>query len=82
MNFTKFLSIFGVVALTGCSSMVVTYDATGQVIGSCKATRGLLSIASAHCNGSGNAMGVDYTKADASGSLPVPPSHTQITLQR
>ena len=82
MNFIKFLSVLGVVVLTGCSSMVVTYDATGQVIGSCKATRGLLSTASAHCSGSGDAIGVNYSTTDASGNLPLLPSNTQITLQR
>jgi len=61
--------------------MVVTYDATGQVIGSCKATRGLLSVAGAHCSGSGDAIGVNYNTVNSkTGLLPVPPSHSQINL--
>lgn len=81
MSFIKLFSLSTIVLMTGCSSMVVTYDALGQVIGSCKATRGLLSTASAHCNGSGNAIGVNYNTVDAkTGLLPVPPSQNQIHL--
>ena len=81
MSFIKLFSLSTIVLMTGCSSMVVTYDASGHVIGSCKATRGLLSGASAHCNGSGNAIGVNYNTVDAkTGLLPVPPSQNQIHL--
>ncbi|WP_180005253.1 MULTISPECIES: hypothetical protein [unclassified Acinetobacter] len=81
MKIIKFLVVGAVLLITGCSSKVVTYDATGQVIGSCKATRGLLSTASAHCGGSGNAIGVNYNTVDAkTGLLPVPPSQNQIIL--
>ncbi|MGE8685276.1 MULTISPECIES: hypothetical protein [unclassified Acinetobacter] len=81
MKIIKFLVVGAVLLITGCSSKVVTYDATGQVIGSCKATRGLLSTASAHCGGSGNAIGVNYNTVDAkTGLLPVPPSQNQINL--
>lgn len=82
MNFIKLLSLAAMVLMTGCSSMVITYDATGQVIGSCKATRGLLSTASAHCGGSSNAMGVNYNSVDAkTGLLPALPSQNQINLK-
>ena len=81
MNFVKLLLLSTIVLMTGCSSMVITYDASGQVIGSCKATRGLLSMASAHCGGSGNAIGVNYNMVNAkTGLLPVPPSQNQIHL--
>ncbi|MFV5525842.1 hypothetical protein VXQ23_14450 [Acinetobacter variabilis] len=81
MNFKKLFAISTILLLTGCSSMVVTYDAAGQVIGSCKATRGLFSTASAVCGGSGNAIGVNYnTVNEKTGLLPVPPSQTQIKL--
>lgn len=80
MSLIKVLSACAVIGLTGCSSIVITYDATGKVIGSCKATRGLLSTAGAHCSGSGNATGIDYSKTDAAGTLPTPPVHTQIIL--
>lgn len=79
----KFLfSMCAILFMTGCSSKVVTYDAKGQIIGSCKATRGLLSTASAQCYGSANAFGVDYNQLDGSGLLPLPPSSTQISLKR
>ncbi|ATO20053.1 hypothetical protein BS636_10490 [Acinetobacter sp. LoGeW2-3] len=82
MNFIKLFSISTIVLMTGCSSMVVTYDAAGQVIGSCKATRGLLSTASAHCGGSGDAIGVNYNAVNTkTGLLPVPPSKNQINLK-
>jgi len=38
----KILCAGTVVLITGCSAKVVTYDATGQVIGSCKATSGFI----------------------------------------
>ena len=82
MNFIKLFSLSALVLMSGCSSMVITYDATGQVLGSCKATRGLLSLASAHCGGSGNALGVNYNTVDAkTGLLPVLPSQNQINLK-
>lgn len=77
----KLLIISSMLGLAACSSMVVTYDATGQVIGSCKATRGLLSTAGAHCSGSGDAIGVNYNTVNSkTGLLAVPPSHSQINL--
>lgn len=82
MKLVKLLVLSSVITLTACSSLVVTYDAKGKVIGSCKATRGLLSTASASCTGSGNSDGVDYNKVDrSSGLLPVPPAASAILIQ-
>ena len=82
MNLLKIFSILAISGLAACSSKVVTYDATGKIIGSCMATRGLLSTASAHCSGSGDALGVNYNTPDANiGLLPTPPSQNQINLK-
>lgn len=82
MNLIKIFTILAISGLAACSSKVVTYDATGKIIGSCKATRGLLSTASAHCSGSGDALGVNYNTPDANtGLLPTPPSQNQINLK-
>ena len=69
MNLIKIFSILAISGLAACSSKVVTYDATGKIIGSCMATRGLLSTASAHCSGSGDALGVNYNTPDANTGL-------------
>ncbi|NNH37451.1 hypothetical protein HLH11_02060 [Acinetobacter sp. ANC 4280] len=70
-----------VLLITGCSSKVVTYDATGQVIGSCKATSGFILGARAICYGGANSEGVDYSKIDQhSGLLPLPPKSSKIIL--
>lgn len=82
MKFAQVLSIACIGLFIGCSSHVVTYDASGKVIGSCKATRGLLSTASASCSGSGNATGVDYNKLDhSSGLLPELPANSAISFK-
>lgn len=82
MKFVKLWVISGLIVLTACSSVVVTYDAQGKVIGSCKATRGLLSTASASCSGSGNSMGVNYNEVNSSsGLLPEPPASSAINIQ-
>lgn len=76
-----FLSLLFLLGLSACSSKVVTYDAAGTLIGSCKATRGLLSTASASCHGSGDALGMNYHKIDEkTGLMPTLPKHTQIAL--
>jgi len=77
----KFLVVGTVLLITGCSSKVVTYDATGQVIGSCKATSGFILGARAICYGGANSEGVDYSKIDQqSGLLPLPPKSSKIIL--
>lgn len=82
MNLIKILIIGGVALLSACSSMTVTYDAAGNVLGSCKATRGLLSTASAHCSGHGNGPSVDYSAVDQeTGRLPTPPQITSISIR-
>lgn len=82
MNLIKIFSILAISGLAACSSKVVTYDATGKIIGSCMATRGLLSTASAHCSGSGDALGVNYNTPNAATVLlPTPPIQNQINLK-
>ncbi|MFD1439633.1 hypothetical protein [Acinetobacter terrae] len=81
MKLIKFLGMGTVLLITGCSSKVVTYDATGQVIGSCKATSGFILGARAICYGGANSEGVDYSKIDQqSGLLPLPPKSSKIIL--
>ena len=59
MSFIKLFSRSTIVLMTGCSSMVVTYDASGQVIGSCKAESGFIIGGGAGCSGSANQEGRD-----------------------
>lgn len=81
MKLIKFLGMGTVLLIMGCSSKVVTYDATGQVIGSCKATSGFILGARAICYGGANSEGVDYSKIDQqSGLLPLPPKSSKIIL--
>ncbi|WP_313035292.1 hypothetical protein [Acinetobacter sp.] len=81
MKLIKILCVGTVVLITGCSAKVVTYDATGQVIGSCKATSGFILGARAICYGGANSEGVDYSKVDQkSGLLPQPPKSSKIIL--
>ena len=81
MKLIKFLGMGTVLLITACSSKVVTYDATGQVIGSCKATSGFILGARAICYGGANSEGVDYSKIDQqSGLLPLPPKSSKIIL--
>ncbi|WP_328703773.1 hypothetical protein [Acinetobacter terrae] len=81
MKLIYFLGMGTVLLITGCSSKVVTYDATGQVIGSCKATSGFILGARAICYGGANSEGVDYSKIDQqSGLLPLPPKSSKIIL--
>ena len=83
MELIKLWSFSVLLGVAGCSSTVVTYDPTGNIIGSCKATRGLLSTASASCGGSGNGLGIDYNRVDNdTGLLPTPPVHQKIDLTR
>ena len=81
MKLINFLGMGTVLLITGCSSKVVTYDATGQVIGSCKATSTLILGARAICYGGANSEGVDYSKINQqSGLLPLPPKSAKIIL--
>ncbi|MFC6167899.1 hypothetical protein [Acinetobacter terrestris] len=81
MKSIKFLVLGTVVLITGCSAKVVTYDATGQVIGSCKATSSFILGARAICYGGANSEGVDYSKINQqSGLLPLPPKSAKIML--
>lgn len=82
MKLYKILSLGIFTIFSGCSSVAVTYDAAGQVIGSCKATRGLLSTATAICHGNSNEQGVDYNVVDKNtGLLQIPPSSSSISIQ-
>lgn len=82
MKNVQILLMACMVILTGCSSFVVTYDASGKVIGSCKATRGIFSLATASCSGNGNNTGVDYNKPEqVSGLLPEPPASSAISFK-
>ena len=82
MKIMGLLSALLMLGLSACSSKVVTYDAAGNLIGSCKATKGLLSTAHASCHGSGDALGVNYHKMDEkTGLMPALPKHSQITLR-
>lgn len=81
MKLIKFLVVGTVLLITGCSAKVVTYDAMGKVIGSCKATSGFILGARAICYGGANSEGVDYSKIDQqSGLLPLPPKSSKIML--
>lgn len=81
MKLINFLVVGAALLITGCSAKVVTYDAMGNVIGSCKATSGFLLGARAVCHGSANSEGVDYSKIDPeSGLLPGLPKSSKIIL--
>lgn len=82
MKLFKILSVGAVIILSGCSSIAVTYDASGRVLGSCKATRGLLSTATATCHGHGNGVQVDYNAVNsATGLLETPPDASSISIR-
>lgn len=82
MKLFTILSMGLVVGLTGCSSMTISYDASGQVIGSCKATHGFLSLASASCTGHSNGTSVNYNEIDKStGLLPILPQSNSISIR-
>lgn len=81
MKVTHFCAIFATIWMVGCSSKVVSYDGAGNMLGSCTATRGLLTKAGADCQG--QSLGHGYEKINpVTGYLPVLPENTQIHLSR
>ena len=50
--------------LGGCSSKVITYDATGYVLGSCTAQAGLLFKGQADCYGYSNTEELTFSKPE------------------
>lgn len=52
------LCLFATTLLSvGCASKVITYDAQGQVIGSCESSHGFMIAGGASCTGTANAEG-------------------------
>ncbi|AWL28872.1 hypothetical protein DJ533_09975 [Acinetobacter defluvii] len=81
MSFKKYFIASLLVFLSGCSAKVITYDAAGNAIGSCKATQGFIIGAKAVCYGHGNSKDIDYRQVNIkTGLLPMPPVNTQIQL--
>ena len=57
MKLTALLIIATTLLSVGCASRVTTYNAHGQVIGSCVASKGLILAAGASCTGTANQEG-------------------------
>lgn len=57
MKILTLLAVATTLLVTGCASTVTTYDATGAMIGSCKAERGLVIAGGASCTGHANQEG-------------------------
>lgn len=57
MKTLSFALILSALALTGCASKVITYDANGQIIGSCESKSGFFLGAHASCTGTANQEG-------------------------
>lgn len=53
------LAVFTTALLGGCASTVTTYDASGKMIGMCKAKQGFILGAGASCTGTANQEGKD-----------------------
>lgn len=51
--------VFSVALLSGCASTVTTFDASGKMIGMCKAKQGFILGAGASCTGMANQEGKD-----------------------
>ncbi len=62
MKLIKILSFGLFVALTGCSSKVVTYDAVGRITGSCIAKSSFLLNAKALCYGYANQESLTFVE--------------------
>lgn len=80
MRSLKWGALLGVLFFTGCTAKVMTYDAKGQLTGSCVAKSTFFALnATAHCYGYANPE-VDYAKPNVNGVLDIPDASKQISL--
>ena len=57
MKTLSFTAVLATILMTGCASKVTTYDAQGQLIGSCVSSSGFVLGAQASCIGHANQEG-------------------------